>query len=420
VDDDLGVLKAIDRHLAGLRAAVASLVPDQLTGPDAARLVERGVEIERLGAATCTRYARRVAETKAYDGYTSAANWLAAKTGESTGAAQGVLDVAEQLAEAPLVDQAFSDGRLSLAQAKVVAGAGAVDPASQAQLIGSATRQSFRELVDDARRIRRRALGEATEAAKEARAHRRRYVRVWAPDEGGLRLEAWLPRIDGARVKAVLEDEANRVGKEAHAAGRREPAPAYLADALVHVVCGDAASRPKAHVELRVDAAALRRGEVDGDEVCEIPGVGSVPVGVARDVLGDSAFRLVVTDGTDVRTVTSRKRTIREPLRAALRERDGGCAVPGCPNTRYLEIDHDWELSRGGPTQLDNLQLLCTHHHRLKTAFGFRLVRGPDGTRRWVTPPGRGAVSPTTAPGGRRSAGAGRPAPSRAAADRRR
>ena len=383
-----GVLKHIRGHVDGLRAALADLSPTALSGTDAAAVVAFGVEIERIGAATCTRYARRVAETKAYDGYKSAANWLAAKTGGSTGAAQGLLDVAEKLAEAPLVDEAFSDGRLSLAQAKIVAGAGAVDPASQEQLIGSATRQSFRELVDDARRIRRRALGEATEAAKEARAHRRRYVRVWAPDEGGLRLEAWLPRIEGARVKAVLEDEADRVFKEAHAAGRREPAPAYLADALVHVVCGDAASRPKAHVDLRVDAAALRRGEVDGDEVCEIPGVGSVPVGVARDVLGDSVFRLVVTDGTDVRTVTSRKRTIREPLRAALRERDGGCAVPGCPNTRYLEIDHDWELSRGGPTQLDNLQLLCTHHHRLKTAFGFRLL-GPPGERRWVPPPSR-------------------------------
>ena len=98
--DDLGVLKAIDRHLAGLRAAVASLVPDQLTGPDAARLVERAVDIERLGlAVTCTRCARRVAETKAYDGHTSAASWLAGASGESTGAAQGVLDVAEQLAE---------------------------------------------------------------------------------------------------------------------------------------------------------------------------------------------------------------------------------------------------------------------------------------------------------------------------------
>ncbi len=384
----MGSLVVIREHVDRLRAELAGLAPTALSGTDAAAVVAVGVEIERLGAATCTRYARRVAETKAYDGYKSAANWLAAKTGESTGAAQGLLDVAEKLAEAPLVDEAFSDGRLSLAQAKIVAGAGAVDPASQEQLIGSATRQSFRELVDDARRIRRRALGEATEAAKEARAHRRRYVRVWAPDEGGLRLEAWLPRIDGARVKAVLEDEADRVFKEAHAAGRREPAPAYLADALVHVVCGDAASRPKAHVDLRVDAAALRRGGVDGDEICEIPGVGSVPVGVARDVLGDSVFRLVVTNGTDVRTVTSRKRTIREPLRAALRERDGGCAVPGCPNTRYLEIDHDWELSRGGPTQLDNLQLLCTHHHRLKTAFGFRLL-GPPGERRWVPPPSR-------------------------------
>jgi len=35
---------------------------------------------------------------------------------------------------------------------------------------------------------------------------------------------------------------------------------------------------------------------------------------------------------------------------------------------------------------LDNLQLLCPHHHKLKTLFGFRLVRGPDGEKRWVGP----------------------------------
>jgi 5-methylcytosine-specific restriction endonuclease McrA len=301
------------------------------------------------------------------------------------------------LAAAPLVDDAFSDGKLSFAQVKVVAGAGAVDPSCQEQLIDAAQHESFKELRDRAERVKRAALGEAREAAKEARACRKRYLRAWAPDEGGLRFEAWVPKVDGARVLSVIEREADAVFREVH--GRREPRLAYLADAFVRVVCGDGTAKPKADVHLRVDLAALRRGAVEGDERCEIDGV---------------------RDGTDVKTVTSRKRTVPTPLRTALIERDRTCAVPGCPNTRYLEIDHDWEFAKGGPTSLENLQLLCAPHHRMKTTLGFRLVRGPDGTRQWVTPPGRGAVSPTTAPDGRRSAGAGRRAPSRAAADRRR
>ncbi|HEY1733174.1 MAG TPA: hypothetical protein VGG23_01920, partial [Acidimicrobiales bacterium] len=193
--DDLGVLKAIDRHLAGLRAAVAAVDPDQLTGPDAARLVERGVAVERLGLALRVRGAHRVAETKAYAGHKSAASWLAGATGESTGAAQNVLDVADRLADAPLVQGAFSDGKLSFAQAKVVAGAGALDPSAQEELVDAAQHESFKELRDRADRVKRAALGEAREAAKEARASRKRYFRAWAPDEGGLRFEAWLPKV---------------------------------------------------------------------------------------------------------------------------------------------------------------------------------------------------------------------------------
>ena len=36
---------------------------------------------------------------------------------------------------------------------------------------------------------------------------------------------------------------------------------------------------PRAQVTLRVDLGALRRGAVGPGEVCEIPGVGPVPVG---------------------------------------------------------------------------------------------------------------------------------------------
>jgi len=59
--------------------------------------------------------------------------------------------------------------------------------------------------------------------------------------------------------------------------------------------------------------------------------------------------------------------------------------VPGCPNDKYVQFDHIVEFAKGGRTELKNLQLLCTHHHKQKTLYGFRVVRGPDGIR-WVGP----------------------------------
>jgi hypothetical protein len=64
------------------------------------------------------------------------------------------------------------------------------------------------------------------------------------------------------------------------------------------------AGRRTSHsVILRVDLAALRRGELGQGEVCEIPGVGPVPLAVARQLLGDAFLKLVITDGVDVQSV---------------------------------------------------------------------------------------------------------------------
>ena len=50
--------------------------------------------------------------------------------------------------------------------------------------------------------------------------------------------------------------------------------------------------------------------------------------------------------------------------RRALRRRDGGCSVPGCDAKRHLHAHHVLEYPVG-PTDLDNLVLLCGFHHRL-------------------------------------------------------
>ncbi|WP_141564542.1 HNH endonuclease signature motif containing protein, partial [Mycolicibacterium palauense] len=58
-------------------------------------------------------------------------------------------------------------------------------------------------------------------------------------------------------------------------------------------------------------------------------------------------------------------RTVNRRLRRALEHRDRCCVVPGCGATRGLHAHHIRHWEHGGPTDLDNLVLVCPHHHRL-------------------------------------------------------
>jgi hypothetical protein len=139
-------------------------------------------------------------------------------------------------------------------------------------------------------------------------------------------------------------------------------------------------------VLVRVDAAALQRGAVAGDEICEIAGVGPVSVRVARELLCEGFLTLLVTDGVNVRTVTSTTRSVPGRVEKALLLRDQRCVVPGCGATERLEIDH-WrtDFAWRGPTELTNLCRLCPAHHAMKTRTGWQLAGGP-GRWRWLPP----------------------------------
>lgn len=71
------------------------------------------------------------------------------------------------------------------------------------------------------------------------------------------------------------------------------------------------------------------------------------------------------------------KTTIPDWLRAVVIGRDGGCVGPkvGMPGEcqGWGEIDHvraSHGLGLKSPTTLENLVLLCSYHHRLKTEHG--------------------------------------------------
>ena len=75
----------------------------------------------------------------------------------------------------------------------------------------------------------------------------------------------------------------------------------------------------------------------------------------------------------------------------ALIARDGGCSFPGCDRPpEWCERHHIRAWSDGGPTDLDNLTLLCAYHHHTFAGRGWtcRIIDGlPAWTPpRWVTP----------------------------------
>jgi hypothetical protein len=81
--------------------------------------------------------------------------------------------------------------------------------------------------------------------------------------------------------------------------------------------------------------------------------------------------------------------------RLALAARDGGCSFPGCDRPpAWTEVHHVREWITGGPTDLDNMTLLCGHHHRTFEKAGWR-AHIEDGIPWWTPPP---FVDPTQTP----------------------
>jgi hypothetical protein len=135
---------------------------------------------------------------------------------------------------------------------------------------------------------------------------------------------------------------------------------------------------------LRLDLEALLRGRVEGDELCEITGLGPVPVRIARQFLGDAVLKLVLIRGVDVAHVTHLGRGPSDAQRIAMMWSSPTCVVQGC-NAVRTEADHRIPWAQSRHTRLDELDALCGHHHDLKTYDGWALVAG-TGRRPMVAP----------------------------------
>jgi hypothetical protein len=117
------------------------------------------------------------------------------------------------------------------------------------------------------------------------------------------------------------------------------------------------------------------------EDVCEIPGVGPVPVATAREVLAHGLLDVVITDGVDVRTVVSRTRYVPEALKTAIEHRSSGrCEVDGCDRSLGIERHHIIAFAEQQLTSYEVLVDVCDEHHDLIHHRGYTLWRSEDRT----------------------------------------
>ncbi len=105
---------------------------------------------------------------------------------------------------------------------------------------------------------------------------------------------------------------------------------------------------------------------VDADDPPQIEDGAVLATETLRRIACDSAIvRILETGDGEPLDIGRKTRVIPPSIRRALKRRDRGCRFPNCTNTRFVDGHHITHWADGGATRLDNLVLLCRHHHRL-------------------------------------------------------
>jgi hypothetical protein len=310
-------------------------------------------------------------------GIHSPEHWLGWKTSMTAASVKAVVALARRRRELPLTTAALAEGSLSLAQAAPIARhvpgsweASVMDFAPHAtvsQLQRSLSRYGF---DPDPQPAPDPDAG-PDEPAKPTKTTPIADRREWAMgqhDDGSWWLRGRLPADEGAVVAEAIKAARDDLYRQA-CKGLPEGAPrpkVTLVDGLLAV----------AEASLRAGQATFPTSDryriythleagPEGDNQLSLHLGHALPDHLRRLHTCDATTVPVLErDGTPV-NLGREQHIVPRRIRRLIEHRDRGCAVPGCPATRGLDIHHIIHWEDGGPTDTHNLVALCRRHHRL-------------------------------------------------------
>ena len=326
-------------------------------------------------------------------GIKSPAHWLNYHCGIDLGAAREKVRVAKSLSTLPAIDDAFRCGTISYS--KVRAMTRSATPENEQMLLQVAlhgTAQHVEQLVRKYRRAESLTDDRCAESQYEARE-----LTCYFDDDGMLVLRGRMTPEDGAvfmkALEAMVAAQNPPVTQDEDAANLPEKTfPQKRVDALL-ALSEQAMStmedglQPLSSADKYQVVVHIEHGN---EQHCSIEsGAHHLPLSsaTARRLCCDASLLTVLEDSSGtVLNIGRKTRAIPPSIRRALQLRDHGCRFPGCCESRYVDAHHVQHWCDGGETRLDNLVLLCRHHHRLLHREGYEIVKHGAQRFEFLTP----------------------------------
>jgi hypothetical protein len=318
-------------------------------------------------------------------GAADCADWLNLKCGITRNTAQEKLRVANALFGLPQIDEAFRLGHLSYSKVRAITRTAGEH--NETGLLEYALGASAAQVEVYCRRLRNGDAGvvEAARAAQE-----RRYLSRSFRDDGTGTIHVELPWEEVELVTQALEFVAQGIPES----DDQTSMFARGADALVQMARGALGEQNA----LREQKNSYGRGsenyqvmvQIEAKALEGLGGESSLPLETVRRLCCDGSVVPVITDEQgEALSIGRKQRTVPTAVRRALLVRDKTCTFPGCTHEQWLDAHHIQRWAEGGETSLDNLVLLCTHHHRLLHEGGVKLAHTDEGRVRFLRRDGR-------------------------------
>jgi hypothetical protein len=317
------------------------------------------------------------------DGSVSPVHWIRHQCNMGGGAAADRVAVGEQLMNMPESTEALAGGDIGFAHlaliartATALAETGSNRQFDETHLLKKAKEFSvgrFRIFCDH----QRHANDPEGYAAEETQAVEDRSLTLSSGVSGRVWVRGVLDAEGGAVLRIALEPLAKSTGK-----GDERRLARRLADALVELAghaldSGMIPQRPHLQVTTTLETLLQRTGAPAADLELSLP---ISAASVERLACDCNVTRILRGSDSQVIDVGRSKRVMSPAQRRALQVRDKGCRWPGCDRpASYTSAHHLVHWVEGGPTDLDNLALLCRRHHWLVHEGKWQLIKTDDG-----------------------------------------
>ncbi len=293
------------------------------------------------------------------------------------------VESATRLAELPATSEALESGEIPVGHARLIARASSESDIDERLLVDAANQQQFDEFARTVKRHQQDVADDDGQSLLDRQRNNRKARIFESPESGMFVLTGEFDQITGARIATALTAKERQIWHNEDSKARPTPAQ-RMADALAELILEPVGDGKSQGTDLLViaDYDTVQQ-QLDNPRLAD---GSAIPISeLHRLALEANILPSIFDTKTQDMWLGRKLRTASEAQRVALVARDQHCI--GCSaNPLWCRAHHIIWWSKNGPTDLNNLVLVCDDCHHKIHDQGWQVYQDP-GTRKYRLKP---------------------------------